>query len=158
MKNILNATYDCQKTGGVTLKKKTLRDIDVAGKRVLVRVDFNVPLRDGVVTDNSRVKAALPTIEYLIGQGARIVLMSHLGRPKGPEDKFKLDPAAQELADLLGKEVKKVDTVVGPDALAAAAQLKPGEVMLLENLRFDEREKKTIRNLQSFLPGWRMFM
>jgi phosphoglycerate kinase len=126
----------------MALKKKTLREIDVAGKRVLVRVDFNVPLKDGAVADNSRVKAALPTIEYLIGRGARVVLMSHLGRPKGPEDRFKLDPVAQVLADLLGKEVKKADSVVGPDALEAAANLKPGDILLLENLRFDEREKK----------------
>jgi phosphoglycerate kinase len=135
------------------LRKKTLRDIDVDGKRVLVRVDFNVPLKDGVVTDNSRVKAALPTIEYLISKGAKVILMSHLGRPKGHEDKFKLDPVAQVLADLLGQEVEKVDSVVGPDALEAASQLKPGEVLLLENLRFDEREKKNDPEFAKLLAG-----
>jgi phosphoglycerate kinase len=124
------------------MKKKTLRDVDVNGKRVLVRVDFNVPQKDGVVTDNSRVKAALPTIEYLLKENAAIILMSHLGRPKGPEDRFKLDPVAKVLSDLIGKPVEKVNTVVGAEAIEAAGKLKPGEVLLLENLRFDEREKK----------------
>lgn len=126
----------------IILDKKTVHDIDVAGKRVLVRVDFNVPISNGIVADNSRIKAALPTIEYLLGQGAKVILMSHLGRPKEREDKYKLDPVAQALADLIGKDVKKVDFVVGDEVKEAVQNLQPGEVLLLENLRFDEREKK----------------
>ena len=124
------------------MNKKTVRDIDVSGKRVLVRVDFNVPLRDGVVTDNSRIRAALPTIEYLVNNGAKVILMSHLGRPKGVEEKFRLDPVAQELADLLGKEVEKADSIVGDEVKEAVDKLEPGDVLLLENLRFNEGEKK----------------
>jgi len=124
------------------LDKKNVRDVDVSGKRVLVRVDFNVPINNGVVTDDSRIRAALPTIEYLINQGAKVILMSHLGRPKGPEDKYRLDPVAQELTDLLGKEVEKADEVVGPKVKEAVDTMKPGDVLLLENLRFNEGEKK----------------
>jgi len=124
------------------LNKKTVRDIDVSNKRVLVRVDFNVPLSNGIVTDNSRIKAALPTLEYLINHGAKVILMSHLGRPKGFDDKYKLDPVAQTLADLLGREVKKVDAIVGNEVKEAVDKMGPGDVLLLENLRFDEREKK----------------
>jgi len=124
------------------LDKKTVRDIDVSGKRVLVRVDFNVPISNGVVTDNSRIKAALPTIEYLIGKGAKIILMSHLGRPKGVEDKYRLDPVAQSLADLLGREVDKVDTTVGDEVKQAVSKMEPGDILLLENLRFNDGEKK----------------
>jgi len=109
---------------------------------VLVRVDFNVPISNGVVTDSSRIKAALPTIEYLINSHAKIILMSHLGRPKGVEDKFRLDPVAQALADILGREVEKVDETIGPQVTQAVEKLKPGDILLLENLRFDEREKK----------------
>ncbi|MEW5706552.1 MAG: phosphoglycerate kinase [Actinomycetota bacterium] len=124
------------------MNKKTVRDIDVSNKRVLVRVDFNVPLSNGIVTDNSRIKAALPTLEYLINHGAKVILMSHLGRPKGFDDKYKLDPVAQTLADLLGREVKKVDAIVGNEVKEAVDKMGPGDVLLLENLRFDEREKK----------------
>ena len=124
------------------MNKKTVRDIDVSGRRVLVRVDFNVPISNGVVTDSSRIKAALPTIEYLINSHAKIILMSHLGRPKGVEDKFRLDPVAQALADILGREVEKVDETIGPQVTQAVEKLKPGDILLLENLRFDEREKK----------------
>ncbi len=124
------------------MNKKTVRDVDVSGKRVLVRVDFNVPISNGTVTDNSRIKAALPTIEYLINHDARVILMSHLGRPKEVEDKYRLDPVAQSLADVLGKEVEKADETVGPEVKKAVGKLKPGDVLLLENLRFDEREKK----------------
>lgn len=124
------------------MNKKTVRDVDVSGKRVLVRVDFNVPISNGVVMDNSRVKAALPTIEYLINRGAKVILMSHLGRPKGVEDKFRLDPVAQALADVLGKEVEKVDETIGPAVKEAVGKMRSGDVLLLENLRFDEREKK----------------
>ncbi|MBE0448047.1 MAG: phosphoglycerate kinase [Actinobacteria bacterium] len=124
------------------MNKKTVRDVDVSGKRVLVRVDFNVPLSDDIVTDNSRIRAALPTVEYLINNGAKVILMSHLGRPKGVEDKFRLDPVAQELADLLGKEVNKADSTVGDEVKEAADKMKLGDVLLLENLRFNEGEKE----------------
>lgn len=128
--------------GGVVLDKKTVRDIDVSGKRVLVRVDFNVPISNGVVTDNSRIKAALSTIEYLIDKGAKVILMSHLGRPKGVEDRYRLDPVAQNLADLLGREVDKADTTVGDEVKQAVSKMEPGDILLLENLRFNEGEKK----------------
>lgn len=124
------------------MNKKTVKDIDVSGKRVLVRVDFNVPISNGIVTDNSRVKAALPTIEYLINQGAKVILISHLGRPKGIEDKYRLDPVAQSLADLLGRQVNKVDSIVGDEVKEAVDRMNPGDVLILENLRFDDREKK----------------
>lgn len=125
------------------MNKKTIRDIDVAGKRVLVRVDFNVPLADGKVTDDSRIRAAVPTIEYLRQQGARVILMSHLGRPKtGPEEKFRLDPAAARLAELIGGNVRKLDELSGPSAETAVEEMQPGDVLVLENSRFDPREQK----------------
>ena len=124
--------------------KKTVRDIDVEGKRVLERVDFNVPLKDGVVTDDTRIKAAIPTIKYLKEHGAGIVLMSHLGRPKGdgPEPELSLKPAAEKLAELTGYDVKFVDDTYGEKAAAAVAAVKPGDILVLENVRFDKREKK----------------
>ncbi len=124
--------------------KKTVRDIDVEGKRVLERVDFNVPLKDGVVTDDTRIKAAIPTIKYLKEHGAGIVLMSHLGRPKGdgPEPELSLKPAAEKLAELTGYDVKFVDDTYGEKAAAAVAAVKPGNILVLENVRFDKREKK----------------
>lgn len=124
--------------------KKTVRDIDVEGKRVLERVDFNVPLKDGVVTDDTRIKAAVPTIKYLKEHGAGIVLMSHLGRPKGdgPEPELSLKPAAEKLAELTGYDVKFVDDTYGEKAAAAVAAVKPGDILVLENVRFDKREKK----------------
>mgnify|MGYP004658704573 CR=1 FL=1 len=123
---------------------KTIDDLDARGKRVLVRVDFNVPVSDGVVTDDTRIKAALPTIEKLVGDGARVILMSHLGRPSGEgfEEKFSLRPAALRLAELLGKPVAFASDTVGEDAQTKAAALREGDVLLLENLRFDKREKK----------------
>ena len=125
------------------MAKKTVRDIDVAGKRVLVRVDFNVPLKEGRVTDDSRIRAALPTIEYLREQGCRVILMSHLGRPKdAPDPALMLDPVAMRLGQLLGAPVRKVSELSGPGVEAAVAGMKPGDVMLLENSRFDPREKK----------------
>lgn len=125
------------------MNKKTVRDVDVTGKRVLVRVDFNVPIQDGEVTDDTRIRAALPTIQYLIEKGAKVILMSHLGRPK-PEnrDQFKMDPVAKRLSELLGRPVKKVDAVVGPEVEKAVAEMQPGDVLLLENTRFELGERK----------------
>ena len=124
--------------------KKTVRDIDVAGKRVLMRVDFNVPLKDGVVTDDTRVRAAIPTIKYLKEQGAGIILMSHLGRPKGdgPEPELSLRPAAKKLAELTGYDVRFVDDTYGEKAEKAVSEVKPGDILVLENVRFLKAEKK----------------
>ncbi len=123
---------------------KTIDELDGAGKRVLVRVDFNVPVKDGVVTDDTRIRAALPTIEKLVGDGARVILMSHLGRPAGTgfEEAYTLRPAALRLSELLGKPVTFATDTVGEDARAKAASLRDGDVLVLENLRFDKREKK----------------
>lgn len=123
---------------------KTIEGVDVAGKRVLVRVDFNVPIKDGVVTDDTRIRAALPTIEYLVKGGAKVVLMSHLGRPAGEgfEEKFTLAPAAARLGELIDAPVAFAADTVGDDAKAKIAALSNGEIVVLENLRFDKREKK----------------
>jgi phosphoglycerate kinase len=123
--------------------KKTLKDMDFKGKKVLVRVDFNVPLKDGVVGDKTRIKAALPTIEYLIKEEAKVLLISHLGRPGGePKDDLRMDPVAKELANLLNKEVKKADDCIGEEVKKAADSLENGEVLVLENSRFHPGEKK----------------
>ena len=121
------------------LNKVTVDDINVKGKKVLVRCDFNVPLKDGVITNDNRITAALPTIKKLIADGGRVILCSHLGKPKnGPEDKFSLAPVAKRLSELLGKEVvfANDDTVVGENAKVAAAAMKDGDVILLQNTRF----------------------
>ena len=119
-------------------------DLDARGKRVLVRVDFNVPVSDGVCTDDTRIRAALPTINKLVEGGARVILMSHLGRPSGEgfEEKFTLRPAALRLTELLGKPVAFASDTIGEDAHAKVAALQDGQVLVLENLRFDKREKK----------------
>ena len=123
--------------------KKMVTDFDVKGKKVLVRVDFNVPLKDGKVADDTRIKAALPTITYLLENGAAVILCSHLGRPKGePDPQFSLKPVAEYLGGLISAPVKFAEDCIGPVADAAAAELKPGEVLVLENTRFHAGEKK----------------
>ena len=125
------------------MNKKTVRDIDLKGKRVLMRVDFNVPMANGAVTDDKRIRAALPTIQYVLDQGASLILMSHLGRPKGgPDPEFSLQAAADALGKLLGKPVKMAPDCIGPEVEAMAKALKPGEVLMLENVRFHKEEEK----------------
>ena len=125
------------------MDKKTVRDIDLKGKRVIMRVDFNVPMDKGVVTDDKRIRAALPTIKYVLEQGASLMLMSHLGRPKGgPDAEFSLKAAADVLAGLLGKPVAMAPDCVGPEVQKLAAALKPGDVLMLENTRFHAGEEK----------------
>jgi phosphoglycerate kinase len=124
-------------------QKKTVRDIDVKNKKVLVRVDFNVPLKDGVVKDDTRIRAALPTIEYLVENGAAVILCSHLGRPKSPADtQFSLRPVAEYLGNLMKKDVQFADDCIGKEASEKAAALKAGEVLVLENTRFHAGESK----------------
>jgi len=128
---------------GATMNKKTVKDIDLKGKRVFMRVDFNVPMADGKVTDDKRIKAALPTIKYVLEQGASLLLASHLGRPKGGSDpEFSLRAASEVLATLLGTSVKMAPDCVGPEVEAMAKDLKPGEVLMLENTRFHAGEEK----------------
>ena len=137
------------------LNKVTVDDISVKGKKVLVRVDFNVPLKDGVITNDNRIQAALPTIKKLIADGGKVVLCSHLGKPKnGPEDKFSLKPAADRLAELVDTKVvfAKDDTVVGENAKKAVAEMKEGEIVVLENTRFrGNDETKNGENLSKEL-------
>lgn len=125
------------------LNKMTVEDFDVKGKRVLVRCDFNVKMENGVITSDKRIVASLPTIQYLIKNGAKVILCSHLGRPKGQVNpEFSMKPVAARLSELLGLKVKMADDVVGPSAHALADSLKDGEVMLLENVRFEPGETK----------------
>jgi 3-phosphoglycerate kinase len=124
--------------------KMSISDLDVKGKRVIARVDFNVPLdAEGNVTDDKRIKGALPTIRYIIDNGGKLILVSHLGRPKnGPESKFSMKPAAKRLSELLGKEVILAKDVIGEDAKSKAAALKEGEILMLENVRFHKEEER----------------
>ncbi len=123
--------------------KKTVKDVDVRGKRVLVRVDFNVPIAEGEVTDDTRIRAALPTIRYLIDHGARVVLMSHLGRPNGaPDPRYTLKPARRTLQRLIGRNVAFSPEIVGPEAEEAVGRMIDGEILMLENVRFHPGEKK----------------
>ena len=141
------------------LTKKSVEDINVTGKRVLVRCDFNVPMEDGRITDDNRIVGALPTIKYLLAHNARVILCSHMGRPKGEfNPKYTLAPVAKRLSELLGKDVTLAADVVGPDAQAKAAALKDGEVLLLENVRFHRRRRKTTPPSPSSLRLWRRFM
>jgi len=130
------------------MNKQTIRDVNWQGKRALVRVDFNVPMQNGVVGDDTRVRAAIPTIKYLIDHGASVVLMSHLGRPKNKiVEELRLKPIAEHLAKLMGITVIATPAVAGSEALTAAQSLKPGQVLLLENTRFDAREEANDESL-----------
>jgi phosphoglycerate kinase len=130
------------------MPKQTIRDIDWSGKRALVRVDFNVPLEKGRITDDTRIRGALPTIQYLLDHGAAVVLMSHLGRPKNKVvEELRLAPIAQHLSELLGRPVQTTPATSGPEAEAAAQALQPGQVLMLENTRFDAREEANDESL-----------
>lgn len=133
---------------------RSVRDMDVTNKRVLVRADFNVPLKDGEVADDWRIRATLPTIQHLIERGAKVILMSHLGRPKGKVvDELRLDPVAKRLSELLGKPVRKLNDCIGSEVEAVVAQMQPGDVILLENVRFyrgeEENDAEFARRLAS---------
>ncbi|EGQ20311.1 phosphoglycerate kinase [Sporosarcina newyorkensis 2681] len=123
--------------------KKTVRDVELNGKRVFCRVDFNVPMEEGKVTDDTRIRAALPTIEYMTGKGAKVILASHLGRPKGEvKEDMRLTAAGEQLSELLGKPVRKLDASVGEEVEQAIAAMKDGDILLLENVRFNPGEEK----------------
>jgi phosphoglycerate kinase len=129
------------------MAKKTAADIDVKGKKVLMRVDFNVPIESGRITDDRRIVQALPTIKNILDRGGRLILMSHLGRPKGgPEPKYSLKPTAQRLGELLNKDVRFVNDSIGPEVEKAANELRDGQILLLENLRFHKEEEKNDPN------------
>lgn len=124
-------------------KKKLITDVDVEGLKVLARVDFNVPIKDGMVTDDTRIRAALPTINYVLDHGGALILCSHLGRPKGgPDPKFSMRPTAEKLSELLGKPVAFAEDCIGPKAEEASKKLHSGDVLVLENTRFHDGEKK----------------
>ena len=132
------------------MNKKTVKDIDVKGKKVLVRCDFNVPQDENLeITDNRRIVAALDTIKYLLDNNAKVILCSHLGRPKGEFKKeFSLLPVAKELSKLLGKEVKLAEDIIGESAKQLTSNMNEGEVVLLENVRFDKEKKQMKQNFQ----------
>ena len=123
------------------MRKKTIRDVDVGGRRVFVRVDYNVPLDRGRITDDRRITATVPTITYLREHGAAVVLASHLGRPKGVDDALRMDPVARRLQEILGLPVRKLDDCVGPEVASAIGAMRSGDVILLENLRFHPEEE-----------------
>ena len=128
--------------------KQTIKDMDVKGKRVFCRVDFNVPMEDGKVTDDNRIRGAVPTIEFLVEQGAKVILASHLGRPKGEvNDELRLTSVGERLSELLGRDVKKLDTSIGEEVENAVAEMKNGDIVLLENVRFHAGEEKNDTDL-----------
>jgi 3-phosphoglycerate kinase len=134
------------------MAKKIVADVDVKGKRVIMRVDFNVPLKDGVITDDRRIAQALPTIKSVVDRGGKLVLMSHLGRPKaGPEAKFSLKPTAERLSKLLGKPVTMAPDCIGPEVERLVAAMKDGDVVVLENVRFHKEEEKNDPNFAAQL-------
>src|ERR1700682_2555353 len=125
------------------MNKLTIKDLDLKGKRVFIRVDFNVPLKDGVVSDDTRIRETLPTLKLAIEKGGRLVLASHLGRPKGgPDAKYSLKPTAKKLEELLGKRAAFANDCVGADSEAKSRALKDGEILVLENVRFHPEEEK----------------
>ncbi|HZE70144.1 MAG TPA: phosphoglycerate kinase, partial [Pyrinomonadaceae bacterium] len=125
------------------MAKLSIKDLNLAGKRVFIRVDFNVPIKDGKVEDDTRIRASLPTIQYAIDNRGRVILASHLGRPKGERvDKYSLKPVAEHLSDLLGKPVAFANDCIGDEARAQVEKLDDGDVLLLENLRFHKEEEK----------------
>lgn len=136
------------------MNKMSIEDVDVKGKRLFCRVDFNVPLEEGQITDDNRIRAALPTIRYLVEQGASLILASHLGRPKGQAvDELRLDPVAERLANLLGRSVFKADEVIGKEVEEKADELKEGDILLLENVRFHPGEEKNDPELARAFSG-----
>lgn len=136
------------------MNKMSIRDIDVKGKRVFCRVDFNVPMENGEITDETRILAALPTIQYLVAEGAKVILASHLGRPKGKVvENLRLDPVARRLSELLAKPVGKADEVVGDEVTKAVAEMKDGDVLLLENVRFNPGEETNDPELSEALAA-----
>ena len=141
------------------MAKLTVRDLDVKGKEVLMRVDFNVPLKDGEITNDARIVAALPTIKFLLDGGARLVLCSHLGRPKNePDPAFSLKPVAVRLSELLGKEVKFVPAAIGPEAEAARASMKDGDVVLEVNGQKIDDSSALLRAIATEAPGSKVNM
>lgn len=143
LKNFPFLVYEYDLEGGPPMKKKTIRDIDWKGKKVFCRVDFNVPMKDGEVADDTRIRAALPTIQYLADNGAKVILASHLGRPKGKVvEELRLTAVAKRLSELIGKEVAKTDTAIGEEVEAAIAKMNEGDLLLLENVRFYPGEEK----------------
>jgi len=136
------------------MNKLSISDLDLSGKRVFMRVDFNVPLSDGQITDATRIEAALPSIQYVIEKGGRLILASHLGRPKGkPESRYSLKPVATRLADLLRKPVQFAPDCIGPEVEKMVANLSPGSVLLLENLRFHPEEEENDPQFSKQLAG-----
>ena len=125
------------------MTKLTIKELELSGKRVFIRVDFNVPIKDGKVEDDSRIRAAIPTIQYATERGARVILASHLGRPKGERvEKYSLKPVAEHLAALIGRPVAFADDCIGEAPRTKAEALQDGDVLLLENLRFHKEEEK----------------
>ena len=138
-----------------TLGKRSVRDLELEeGSRVLARVDFNVPLEDGKVTDDSRIRAALPTIELLLERGARLILCSHLGRPKGRDPETSLKPASDRLAELIDAPVHQAPEVVGPQVRRGADRLEPGAVLVLENTRWERGRRRTTPSWRRSWPRW----
>ncbi len=137
------------------MKLKTIKDADLKGKKILVRVDYNVPLENGKVQDDTRIEESIPTLEYLLKNDAAVIIMSHLGRPKGKEDdELKMDPVAKKLGELLDKDVKKVDECVGPEVEKAVEDLNKGEILMLENTRFNKEEKENDKDFAKKLAGY----